>query len=40
MALGKLKAKQAEKRLREMVEDDWDSNARGRAREALERIAG
>ena len=40
LALGKLKAKQAEKRLREMVEDDWDANARGRAREALERIAG
>ena len=40
LALGKLKATQAEKRLREMVEDDWDANARGRAREALERIAG
>ena len=40
LALGKLKAKQAEQRLREMVEDDWDPNARGRAREALERIAG
>jgi HEAT repeat protein len=40
LALGKLNAKQAEKRLREMVEDDWDANARGRAREALERIAG
>ena len=40
LALGKLKATQAEKRLREMVEDDWDPNARGRAREALERIAG
>jgi len=40
LALGKLTAKQAEKRLREMVEDDWDANARGRAREALERIAG
>src|SRR5438094_8005713 len=40
LALGKLKAKQAEKRLREMVEDEWDPNARGRAREALERIAG
>jgi HEAT repeats len=40
LALGKLKAKQAETRLREMVEDDWDPNARGRAREALERIAG
>jgi hypothetical protein len=40
LALGKLKATQAEKRLREMVEDDWDANARGRAKEALERIAG
>jgi len=40
LALGKLKAAQAEKRLREMVEDDWDANARGRAKEALERIAG
>lgn len=40
LALGKLKAKQAEKRLREMVEDEWDPNARGRAKEALERIAG
>lgn len=40
LALGKLKATQAEKRLREMVADDWDANARGRAREALERIAG
>ena len=40
LALGKLRATQAEKRLREMVEDDWDANARGRAKEALERIAG
>lgn len=40
LALGKLKATQAEKRLREMVADDWDANARGRAKEALERIAG
>ena len=40
LALGKLKATEAEKRLREMVEDDWDANARGRAKEALERIAG
>lgn len=40
LALGKLKATQAEKRLREMAEDDWDANARGRAKEALERIAG
>ena len=40
LALGKLKATEAEKRLREMVEDDWDANARGRAREALERLAG
>jgi hypothetical protein len=40
LALGKLKATQAEKRLREMVKDDWDANARGRAKEALERIAG
>jgi hypothetical protein len=40
LALGKLKAAQAEKRLREMVEDDWDPGVRGRAREALERIAG
>ncbi len=40
LALGKLKATEAENRLREMVEDDWDANARGRAKEALERIAG
>lgn len=40
LALGKLKATEAEKRLREMVEDDWDANARGRAKEALERITG
>jgi hypothetical protein len=40
LALGKLKATQAEKRLREMVKDDWDANARGRAKEALERING
>ena len=40
LALGKLKATQAEKRLREMVEDDWDPGVRGRAKEALERIAG
>lgn len=39
-ALGRLKAVQAEKRLRELVEDDWDAGVRGRAREALERIAG
>jgi hypothetical protein len=39
-ALGRLKAVQAEKRLRELVEDDWDPGVRGRAREALERIAG
>ena len=39
LALGKLKAGPAAQRLREMVEDDWDANARGRAKEALERIA-
>jgi len=39
-SLGRLKAAQAEKRLRELVEDDWDPGVRGRAREALERIAG
>ena len=40
LALGKLRATQAEKRLRELVEDDWDPGVRGRAKEALERIAG
>jgi hypothetical protein len=39
-ALGKLRATQAEKRLRELVEDDWDPGVRGRAKEALERIVG
>jgi hypothetical protein len=40
LALGKLRATQAEKRLRELVEDDWDPGVRGRAKEALERIVG
>jgi hypothetical protein len=40
LALGKLRATQAEKRLRELVEDDWDPGVRGRAKEALERIGG
>ncbi len=39
LALGKLRAVQAEKRLRELVEDDWDPGVRGRAKEALHRIA-
>src|SRR3989449_3280338 len=40
LALGQVEAKQAGKPLREMGEDEWDPNARGRAKEALERIAG
>jgi HEAT repeat protein len=35
-ALGRLKAMQAEKRLRELAQDDWDAGVRGRAKEALE----
>jgi hypothetical protein len=35
-ALGRLKALQAEKRLRELAQDDWDAGVRGRAKEALE----
>lgn len=38
LALGKLRARPAEKRLRELVEDDWDPSVRGRAKEALERL--
>jgi len=40
LALGKLRARPAEKRLRELIEDDWDPSVRGRAKEALERIVG
>ena len=35
-ALGRLKALQAEKRLRELAQDDWDAGVRGRAKEALD----
>jgi hypothetical protein len=35
-ALGRLKAMQAEKRLRELAKDDWDAGVRGRAKEALD----
>ena len=34
--LGRLKALQAEKRLRELALDDWDAGVRGRAKEALD----
>lgn len=34
--LGRLKALQAEKRLQELAQDDWDAGVRGRAKEALE----
>jgi hypothetical protein len=34
--LGRLKALQAEKRLRELARDDWDAGVRGRAKEALD----
>ena len=34
--LGRLKALQAEKRLRELAQDDWDAGVRGRAKEALD----
>jgi len=35
-ALGRLKAMHAEKRLRELAQDDWDAGVRGRAKEALD----
>ena len=38
LALGRLRARQAETRLREMARDDWDAGVRGRAKEALERL--
>jgi hypothetical protein len=35
-SLGRLKARQAEKRLKDLAENDWDAGVRGRAKEALE----
>jgi hypothetical protein len=34
--LGRLRAVSAEKRLRELAQDDWDAGVRGRAKEALD----
>jgi len=39
-ALGRLRALQAENRIRELLQDDWDAGVRGRAKEALERLQG
>jgi hypothetical protein len=39
LGLGRMRAKEATPRLRQMMEEDWDQTARSRAREALERLA-
>jgi len=39
LALGRMRAREAKKKLEQVKEEDWDQTVRSRAREALERIA-
>jgi HEAT repeat protein len=38
LALGRMRAGEAKKKLEQVMQEDWDQTVRSRAREALERI--